>query len=137
MENKINERECAAKELRKFSFTLFCVLGFLGGLVLWRKGETGLLFWGIGFVILLIGLIRPRLLGAIQKGWMKLAFLMGFFMTHLILALMYYLVFTPVALVMKTLGKDPLRLKPDHSVKSYWIRRPRAEFTRERYEKMF
>ncbi len=137
MENKINERECAAKELRKFGFTMSCALSIVGGFALWRKGETGLLFWGIGFVILMVGLIRPRLLGPIHKGWMKLAFVMGFFMTHLILALMYYLVFTPVALVMRTLGKDPLRLKYDRSVKSYWIRRPRSEFTRERYEKMF
>ncbi len=137
MENKIDEREGATKELRKFGFTMSCALSIVGGFALWRKGETGLLFWGIGFVILMVGLIRPRLLGPIHKGWMKLAFVLGFFMTHLILALMYYLVFTPVALVMRTLGKDPLRLKYDRSVKSYWIRRPRSEFTRERYEKMF
>jgi hypothetical protein len=137
MENKMNERECAAKELRKFSFTLFCILGFLGGLVLWRKGETGLLFWGIGFVILLMGLLRPTLLGPIHKGWMGMSFAMGLLMSHFILALMYYLVFTPVGLVMKTLGRDPLRLKHDQNAKSYWIKRPRMEFTRERYERMF
>ncbi len=125
------------KELRTFAFTLSCALGFLGGFVLWRKDETGFLLWGIGFVILLVGLIRPTLLKAIQKGWMKLAFLMGFFMTHLVLALMYYLVFTPVGLVMRALGKDPLRLKHDRNAKSYWLKRPRTEFTRERYEKMF
>jgi len=127
----------ADKELRTFAFTLSCALGFLGGLVLWRKGETGFLFWGIGIVILLVGLIRPRLLGPIHKGWMGISFLMGFFMTHLILALMYYLVFTPLGLVMRSLGKDPLRLKYDQNAKSYWIRRPRTEFTKERYEKMF
>ena len=125
------------RELREFAFILCCALGILGGLVFWRKGEVGLLLWGIGFVILMVGLIRPRLLGPIHKGWMKLAFLMGFFMTHLILALMYYLVFTPMALIMKTLGKDPLRLKHDRNVKSYWIKRPRTEFLKESYEKMF
>ena len=104
MEDIMNKNEIALKELRKFSFTLSCALSILGGFVLWRKGETGLLLWGIGFVILLVGLIRPTLLKAIQKGWMKLAFLMGFFMTHLILTLMYYVIFTPVGLVMKTLA---------------------------------
>jgi hypothetical protein len=137
MENKKNERECAAKELRKFSFTLFCVLGFLGGLVLWRKGEAGLLLWGIGIAVFLMGLIKPRSLGAIHKGWMGISFLMGFFMTHLILALIYYLVLTPMALVMRALGKDPLRLKHDRNAVSYWIERPRREFTRQSYEKMF
>jgi amino acid permease len=127
----------ADKELRTFAFTLSCALGFLGGLVLWRKGETGFLLWVIGLVILSMGLLKPRLLGPIHKGWMGISFLMGFFMTHLILALMYYLVFTPVALIMRALGKDPLRLKRDQNAKSYWISRPRSEFTKESYERMF
>ncbi len=42
-----------------------------------------------------------------------------------------------MGLVMKTMGRDPLRLKHDQDVKSYWIRRPRMEFTKERYERMF
>jgi len=124
-------------ELRTFAFTLSCALGFLGGLVLWRKGETGFILWVIGMVILSMGLLKPRLLGPIHRGWMGMSFLMGFFMTHLILALMYYLVFTPVALVMRALGKDPLRRRHDHNVTSYWIRRPRTEFPRESYERMF
>lgn len=132
MDNKIG-----AKELRKFAFTLFCAFGFLGGLVLWRKGETGVLFLCIGTVMLLMGLIKPRLLRPVHRGWMGISFLMGFFMSHLILALMYYLVFTPMALVMRALGKDPLRLKRDRNATSYWLKRPQTEFKRERYEKMF
>lgn len=127
----------AAEELRKFGLTLFCAMGFLGGLVLWRKGDTGFFFWGMGIMILLAGLIKPRLLGSIHKGWMGISFLTSFFVTHLILALMYYVFFTPMGLVIKALGKDLLRLKHDEDVKSYWIRRPRTEFVRERYEKMF
>ena len=127
----------ADKELRTFAFTLSCSLGFLGGFVLWQKGETGFLLWIIGMVILSLGLLKPRLLRPIHQGWMGMSFAMGFFMTHLILALMYYLVFTPVALVMRASGKDPLRLKHDRNVKSYWIKRPHREFTKQSYEKMF
>ena len=137
MEKIMNEGKSGAKELRKFSLNLFCALGFLGGIVLWRKGEAELLFWGIGITILLVGLVRPRILGPVHKEWMGMSLLIGFFMTHLILALMYYFILTPVGLVMKALGKDPLRLKHDQNAKSYWIRRPRTEFARERYERMF
>lgn len=125
------------KELRSFAFTLSCALGFLGGLVLWQKGETGYLLWVIAMVILSLGLLKPRLLRPIHKGWMGISFLMGFFMTHLILALLYYVVITPVAFVMRALGKDPLRLKHDRNAVSYWIERPRRGFTRQSYEKMF
>lgn len=127
----------ASEELRTFAFTLSCALGFLGGVVLWRKGETGFLLWIIGILIFSVGLLKPRLLGPIHRGWMGMSFVMGFFMTHLILVLMYYLVFTPMAFVMRTLARDPLRLKHDRNAKSYWLKRPRTEFTRERYEKMF
>ncbi len=71
---------------------------------------------------------------------MRAALFIGFFMTHLILALMYYLVFTPVGLVMKALGRDPLRLKFNKNAESYWVKRKReaAEFFgKERYERMF
>ena len=125
------------KELRTFAFTLTGALGFLGGLVLWRKGEMGFLLWFTGMVILSVGLLKPRLLGPIHKGWMGVSSLMGIFMTHLVLALMYYLIFTPLALIMRALGKDLLRLKHDRNATSYWIERPRREFTKERYEKMF
>ena len=137
MEDIVNKNEIDLKELRKFSFTFCGALSILGGFVLWRKGEIGLLFWCIGIVILLVGLTKPRLLGPIHKGWMGVSFLMGFLMTHVILALMYYLVLTPMGLVMKTLRRDSLRLKHNQNAKSYWVRRPRKEFVRERYEKMF
>jgi 4-hydroxybenzoate polyprenyltransferase len=47
---------------KKFALTLSCVLGFLGGVVLWRIGKTALLFWGIGIVVLLMDLTWARLL---------------------------------------------------------------------------
>lgn len=127
----------ADKELRSFAFILSCVLGFLGGLVLWRKGEMGYLLWVIGMVILSLGLLKPRVLGPIHKGWVNISFVMGFFMTHLILALVYYLIFTPMALVMRALGKDPLRLKHNGNAQSYWIERRETQSTRESYERMF
>jgi hypothetical protein len=125
------------KELRRFAITLFIALGILGGLILWRKGETGYLLLGISLGLLMVGLARPRILGPIYKGWMTGAFMMGFIMTHLILALMYYLVFTPVGLVMRVLRKDPLRLRLDRNIGSYWIKRNQREFEKEGYEKMF
>ncbi len=127
-----------AKELKKFAITVSCALGILGGLFLWRKGDLAFLFWAVGVILLLLGLIKPVLLGPIQRAWMRAALFIGFFMTHLILALMYYLVFTPVGLVMKALGRDPLRLKFNKNAESYWVKREAAEFFgKERYERMF
>lgn len=133
----MNSSKTDRKELRKFAITVFCALGILGAVFLWRRGESGYLFWIIGVALLGLGLMKPRLLGPIHKVWMRLAFLIGFVMTHLILAAMYYLVFTPMGLVMRIFGRDPLRLKQDENAESYWIRRHWTEFAKERYEKMY
>lgn len=132
-----NNQRSESRELRRFAITLFIALGIFGGLVLWRRGEIGLVFWGIGLGLFTVGLVRPKILGPVYRGWIAVAFLMGFVMTHFILALMYYLVFTPMGLVMRVLGRDPLRLEFDRNAKSYWIRRQPTEFIRERYEKMY
>ena len=137
MEKSMDDSKTDTKELRKFAITLFCALGIIGGLLLWRKGELGFLFWVIGLVLLLVGLIKPGHLGPIHRGWMRLTHLMGSFMTHLILALMYYFVFTPVGLLIKILRHDPLRLKQEQTAKSYWIKRPQTEMTKSRYESSF
>ncbi|MFX0194920.1 MAG: SxtJ family membrane protein [Candidatus Hodarchaeota archaeon] len=125
------------RELKKFGITLFFGLAALGGFILWRKGEPGFICWAIGLIMLLIGVVKPTLLLPVYKIWMTLAMTLGFIMTHLILALMYYLIFTPASLVMRVLGRDPLRTKKHHSADSYWIKRHQTKFTRERYEKMF
>jgi hypothetical protein len=51
--------------------------------------------------------------------WMGLALVLGFVMTRVILTLMYYLVFTPVGLLMRALGRDPMQRKL--GAESYWI----------------
>ena len=137
MDSIMGNGQDRSRELRKFAITVSIALGIFGSVILWRKGETGLLCWGVGLLILLIGLFSPRLLSPIYRFWMALARLMGFVMTHLILALMYYFVLTPVGLVMRMLGKNPLKMRFTRSADSYWIKRRHREFGNDRYEKMF
>jgi len=125
------------KELRKFALTLFCALGILGGILVWRKHDIGFVLWGIGSAALLIAWVQPRVLGPVYKYWMKLALALGFISSHVILALLYYFVFTPIGLVMRLLGKNPLVLHLDKGLKSYWIRKGNVKYDKQYYEKMF
>jgi hypothetical protein len=54
---------------------------------------------------------------------MKLSLLLSRVMNPLVIALMYYVVFVPVGLMLRALGKDVLRLKPDRKAISYWVPR--------------
>lgn len=125
------------KELRKFALTISIALGVFGGLILWRKGQAGLILLAIGAVIFLAGLVWPKSLAKLYKAWMALTLVLGFIMSHIILALVYYLVLTPIGVFMRILGKDPLTLRFDRKANSYWLKREDKEWNREKYEKMF
>ncbi len=83
------------------------------------------------------GLVLPTALTPIYKGWMGLATIMGWFMTRVILGVLFYLVITPVGLISKIMGKDFLDLKINRAQKSYWKRREPKAFEKESCENQF
>lgn len=125
------------KEIRKFAITMFIVLGIIGAFLLWRKGQVGFIYWGVAFVILISGLAWPNLLSPVYRAWMKLALILGVVSSHIVLAVMYYFVLTPIGLVLRSLGKDPLQKNIDKNERSYWIKRDHKAIAKEQYEKMF
>lgn len=73
-----------------------------------------------------IGLAWPRLIKPIFIGWMVLAYPIGWVVSHLVLALLFYLVFTPVSWAFKIAGRDELRLKSRQQVVTYWQQKPQV-----------
>jgi len=67
------------------------------------------------------GILLPTILRPIEFVWMKLAAVMGFIMTNLLLTLVYFIAITPMGLIMRLLGKTPLKLRFDRDCGSYWI----------------
>ncbi len=88
-------------------------LACFGGLALWHGLVRGQMFAATGFAILAltlgpIGLVRPNWIKAVYVAWMVLAFPIGWTVSQLVLALIYFGLFTPLALVFRLLGRDPL-----------------------------
>lgn len=73
----------------------------------------------VGGILMGIGLIKPMLLRIIYVLWMILAAIMGFFMSRLLLSLLFFLALTPITLMAKISGKQFLNLKKT-SGESYW-----------------
>jgi hypothetical protein len=67
---------------------------------------------------------------------MYAAFPIGWLVSHALLAIIYYLVITPIGLVMRGLGKDPIQKRFDPTRKSYWVKRE-ATRDRSRYFRQF
>ena len=124
-------------ELRKFGITIGIFLGLLAGYLFWKQYDSAVNFAIAGGAMLTIGLILPILLKPIYIGWMSFAVVMGFFMTRVILTLIYGICFVPAGLVIQVLGKDPLREKIEPHKESYWIKREKKVFDPKTAENQF
>lgn len=73
--------------------------------------------------ILLVSFISPGLLHPLNYLWFKLGLLLHHVVSPVVMALLFFMVVTPIGLAMRIFGNDPLRLKPDPGAKSFWIDR--------------
>jgi membrane protease YdiL (CAAX protease family) len=73
-----------------------------------------------------LGIVWPRGIKPIFIGWMALAFPIGWAISRLVLGLLYYGMFTPVACFFRLTGRDELRLKPQREAATYWKPKPGA-----------
>jgi hypothetical protein len=70
-----------------------------------------------------IALLWPRLLHPANRAWTGFGVLLGRIVNPIVMAILFFLVFTPAGVMMRMLGKDPLRLKQDRQRGTYWIPR--------------
>jgi hypothetical protein len=108
---------------RGFGLVLGVVLSVFGIWPVLRRGEARIWMLAAGGALLLAAATRPRLLHPLNRLWTWLGLLLGRVMNPVVMALMFYFVFTPFALFFRLMGKDPLRLKADPEADSYWIPR--------------
>ncbi|NNF03049.1 MAG: hypothetical protein HKN17_01175 [Rhodothermales bacterium] len=121
--------------VRKFGI-LMGVIALIAGLwITWKAGwtltTTALVVSAVGAGIAVVGRVAPVLLRPVYRIWMMLAVVLGFIMTRVILSVVFYGIVTPIGLVMRLAGRDPLPKHPDRSMETYWIRVARGRETRE------
>jgi hypothetical protein len=90
-------------------------LAFGGGVRLWSLGVAAL--------FALAALAAPRVLAPLNRVWLKFGLLLHRVVSPIVLGIMFFLVITPIGLLMRALGKDPLRLRFDRGAATYWIAR--------------
>lgn len=133
----IKNIKSGTKELREFGLTIGAILVILGGVALWRGKVAYPYLLGTGGLLAAAGVTAPIILKPIQKAWMALAVVIGFFASRLILVILFYAVLTPIGLVMKMFGKDILDERIDKNKTSYWVDRIVKEKNKESYENQY
>jgi hypothetical protein len=90
----------------------------------------------LGAILLLLGIVWPRALVYPNKAWMKLAEGLSYVSTRIILAFVYFLVITPIGVIKRMTGWDPLNRRAARS-DSYWRDYSERQRNPRHYEKMF
>jgi len=111
---------------RAFGCTVGPILMLIGAVKAYRAGAMAPVACSIfaaGAVLLLLGIVAPSRLSAINRLWLKIGAAMAQVVNPIVLALLFFLVVTPMAFIMRIVGKRPLRLAADRSAATYWIER--------------
>ena len=116
------DRHPAGRTLRQFAALFLVAFGVIGYLVLRRTGSTdaAVAIWAVAALVFVVGLIRPQAIRLVYVGLIYLAFPIGWVVSHILLALVLYFVFTPIGWALRLLGRDPLERKLDPEASSYW-----------------
>ena len=108
---------------RRFGLTVGGAFLVFAAIAWWRGSPTATnVFGALGAVLSVSGLAVPTMLGPVERAWMKLAHLISKVTTPIVMGAMYLLVLTPVGLLRRTLGGNPMVHTPDGG--SYWKSRP-------------
>lgn len=102
-----------------------------------KKKPEFALFMGAGTVFLAVAVIRPVLLRYPYILWMGFGQVLSWVNTRLILCVMFYLILTPVGIVMRLFGRDPLSRRFDRDAGSYWTAPDKRISSKEGYERLF
>ena len=120
------------REGRKFAFTLAAAFGVLAGVSWWRESPRALLIFGVvAGAFALGGLVMPGSLGPVYRAWMGFAHALSRVTTPIFMGIVYFLVITPIAVLRRAVGGNPLRA---HSGATGWVDRqdaPRGDLTRQ------
>jgi hypothetical protein len=133
----MNSNSIEIGQIRKFGLVALLFFGCLSFMGFWTgKPLPTYLFGclsilGFGFIVI------PKPLKPIYSGWLKIAHFIGRAVTTVVLALAYYIVITPAALIKRIFGGTPLPTKPDKNAFSYWVTRAEPAQPKERFLKRF
>lgn len=108
---------------RAFGFVFAVVFTIVGAWPLLRGAPAR--WWGFATaaIFLTLALVRPGALAPLNRAWLRVGLALHAVVSPAIMALVYYSTVTPIGLLLRLSGKDPLRLRFEPESPTYWIER--------------
>lgn len=133
----IEQVNASRKNVRNFGFLFGGITFVVAAYMMYRGNPNWIWASSAGLVFAAGGAALYPLMKPVYTAWMLFAYVLGWINTRVILGLFFYLVMTPLGLLLRLTGKDLLDEKIDRTVGTYWIRRERKPFDRTRLERLF
>jgi hypothetical protein len=117
------EHQPALPSDRSFGITFTVVCSAFAAWLWWKNMEGATLSLSIAIALLAISFVRPSILRPLNRAWMAFGALLHRVVSPLVLGILYFGMFTPIAFALRLRGKDAMRRRADPQAESYWIRR--------------
>ncbi len=108
---------------RSFGLLFFVVFLIISLWPLLKSENPRIYLFPVAFLFLILGLINSKILTPLNKFWIKFGELLGRFIAPIVMAIVYFIILTPLSIIVRLLGKDLLKVKFSNKVNSYWIKR--------------
>ena len=122
---------------RSFGWTFTGVFVIAGVYGLWKGGAALPWLLPLAALTALVTLTRDTWLTPLNRAWMALGLLLGRVVSPVVLGVIFYGVFTPVAWVMRLAGRDAMCRRLDPAAASYWVKRDPPGPADDSYRNMF
>ena len=108
---------------RSFGILFFLVFLGFGLWPLTKEMSPNIYLIIISVIFLFLGLLNSKLLSPLNNLWIKFGEILGKVIAPIVMAVVYFLILTPISLLVRLFGKDLIGMKFSNNVKSYWIKR--------------
>jgi len=132
-------RNPSRRQLNQFGFIWLGFLAFFG-VIAYFKFDSPIVarwLWVAAIVVPVLGWPVPAFMRLVFLGMSYLAWPIGFVVSHVVLAVVYYLVLTPIGLLTRLFGYDSMKRTFDGEVASYWVERSPETADPKRYFRQF
>lgn len=123
--------------LKKFGIIMATVFLAIGLFLSLRHKHNPLPIYSVSLIFFMFSFVMPGFLKPVYILWMRLAFILSWINTRLLLSLIFYLIFTPIGLALKIFRVDLLDRKLDRCKESYWRKEEERDFKPSSYERQF
>tara|TARA_B100000575_G_C22928015_1_gene537935 strand:- start:166 stop:543 length:378 start_codon:yes stop_codon:yes gene_type:complete len=108
---------------RSFGLLFFIVFLIIACWPLLNSEAIRLWALTISLAFLILGILNSKILAPLNKGWVKFGELLGRIIAPFVMFLVFFIILTPIGIILKMFGKDLLKIKKNRLTKSYWIHR--------------